>query len=414
MVFSNFNNPIVFEVLGFACNLYQIDRFEFFKVAEYLRSIFKKHSDIQDSQIIQLLLEYDARLDQVENNECVTQSQSVNATKYDWFDEVGKDDELDVFDLIQLSLAEEAEPNVEPEIRKQRYKYEKRYKTELWKHQNEVYICERSEALENFGPLFEKILSIVLGFRNYDFIISVFRYWSRHSQITSRQMEAVVGIALCNGLFIDARLYAGRAKPEWVEPYFEAHQSADLAERKRKQKVKRDADKSQALWMKERKQAEEREQTEANKANKSVRVELSAMNRLGSLAEVDILMARVFPSMNRTEASKRAAFGGHGSYAMRNCLAFVAFGKPPSQVWQGTSAKPQSDEKSDHWLAIIGSSIDEPQQAPPPTDRHFQLDDLDDLVDPIDPIEFFFRSPISTNQPLDGALPANTDIRNTQ
>lgn len=199
----------------------------------------------------------------------------------------------------------------------------------------------------NPGPVFTKLLSMIPTgkLRDRNFIESLAQYWLTEGWLSRKQVTKMAVIAAQHGEFVEERHYVGRSMDEWRSPYIlaqqrriaearaaaEAHALAAVAERKEKERVRKDA----------------------KHTNDKVKRALRAMELQGRLNELDALVAAVFPTANASVQAKAIAFAGHGSKELRACIAAVAFHKPPAQVWVNSGSARQPDADSAVWQAVV-------------------------------------------------------------
>jgi hypothetical protein len=129
-----------------------------------------------------------------------------------------------------------------------------------------------------------------------------------------------------------------------VQPYIEAA----LRERAEHQARIRAAEAAQEA----ERRARERVKAAARDANRQMRAALEEKEQAGLLDQLDALVAEIFPGTSTSPSARATAFAGHGSQALRACIAALAFGRPPSKVWDAAGSHRQPDAASDAWMTV--------------------------------------------------------------
>ncbi len=206
------------------------------------------------------------------------------------------------------------------------------------------------EAEANPGPVFEELLGMIAGNdtktrRDRQFVESLGEHWLKHGWLSRKQVGSMADIAARQGLFVEARNYVGTSMDCWLRPYRDAERRRAIEDRAKALELR--ASREAALRESERIKAETRD------ANREVRRGLQEMERAGKLDGLDELVSAVFPGTNLSPASKTAAYTGSGSRSLRACIAALAFGKPPSDVWQSGERRSQLGADSEEWTILI-------------------------------------------------------------
>lgn len=205
----------------------------------------------------------------------------------------------------------------------------------------------RTPANANAGPIFFALQKAIPkdNYRDQHFIESLFQFWLSKGWLSSSQVAKLAEVATRHGQYIEQRHYVGKAIDEWTEPYVK-EQHRLLQEQLAAQKA------HAAAAATERKRVEDAKALVRN-ANRKVKAAIKEIASAGGLAELDALVATVFPNVNCDEMAKAVAFAGSGSKELRTCIALVAYGKPPSSVWQQPGNLRQPDAESEIWLNLI-------------------------------------------------------------
>jgi hypothetical protein len=207
---------------------------------------------------------------------------------------------------------------------------------------------ERSrEANANAGPVFEALLRATSekDVHGRAFIENILKHWLTHGWLSTKQVAAVARIGERYGHFVQERHYIGTALEVWTTPYIER-----LNEQRAADQAAHDA---RILAAREVQAEKERAKASIRDQNRKARTAIKGIEMEGGLAELDALVAAVFPHVNRGEAAKALAFAGSGSKKLRVCTAMVAFGQPPSSVWSQSATRQQPDAQSDLWQTLV-------------------------------------------------------------
>lgn len=205
------------------------------------------------------------------------------------------------------------------------------------------------EAKENPGPMLERLLALVQGadaraWRDRNFAVALSEYWLKQGWLSRKQCDSAAEIASRHGVFIQALDYVGMSTDAWLRPYRDAilRREAEAHARARELAAEREAVRRES----------ERLKAQVRDANREVRRVLDEMEAAGRLVGLDALVAAVFPETTVSKAAKASAFAGAGSKCLRACVAALAFGMPPSLVWQGRKGVVQPGPDSEVWMAL--------------------------------------------------------------
>lgn len=206
---------------------------------------------------------------------------------------------------------------------------------------------ERSrEASANVGPVFEQLLSLIpVNKRERGFVVKLWNFWLKHGCLSNGQVTTLAEIGAKNGLYVEGSHYVGTSLDEWRRPYVEAalRRQAEDEARARAVQVARD----------EERRERERAKAIVRDANQNVKVRLNEMVQNGDLSGLDTLVNEVFPGTSVSASAKASAFAGRGSHSLRLCIAALAFGRPPSQVWATDGSYRQLGSDSEEWQLLI-------------------------------------------------------------
>lgn len=205
----------------------------------------------------------------------------------------------------------------------------------------------RIAANANAGPVFVTLLRAISkkDMRERVFIEKLFQHWLAHGWLSSKQVAAMAEIGSRCGEFIELRHYIGTALNEWLAPYVQQQKQA-LADEWA-------AHQSLVLAMQNEMMEKERAKEAIRVENRKAKAAIKEIQTAGGLAELDALVAAVFPNINCKDMAKEAAFAGSGSKELRACTAMVAFGKPPASVWKNTGTARQPDAGSEIWQTLV-------------------------------------------------------------
>lgn len=203
---------------------------------------------------------------------------------------------------------------------------------------------------ENPGPMLQRLLGLpfdedVKGWRAQQFARKLAEYWLKHGWLSVKQCDSAAEIASQHGVFIKAIDYVGTSPDMWLRPCRESvlRRQAENKAQERKMLEERAHARKEA----------ERIKIEVRDANREVRRALDQLEADGKLDELDALVATVFPGTLLSKSAKSAAYAGAGSKGLRTCIAALAFGKPPSLVWQGRKGIVQPGPDSQTWKELI-------------------------------------------------------------
>lgn len=210
---------------------------------------------------------------------------------------------------------------------------------------------ERSqEASANVGPVFEQLLELLpSNKRERGFVRSLAAYWLNHGWLSSKQVATLAEIAAKNGLYVEGRHYVGTPLDEWRQPYIDAALRRQAEEEAQARAVRAARD--------EERRERERAKAIVREANQNVKVRLNEMAKNGDLSSLDTLVNEVFPGTSVSEPAKASAFAGRGSHSLRLCIAALAFGRPPSQVWATDGSYRQLGSDSEEWRLLISHPV---------------------------------------------------------
>lgn len=181
------------------------------------------------------------------------------------------------------------------------------------------------------------------------FLKQLANYWLSNGWLSSKQVAAMALIASKHGEFIHQQHYVGMAMPEWTAPSYIERQKRKVAEERAEELARIEAEKLRRL-------AKEQAKKVLLDKNRLVKTALKELENAGGLAELDAVMAEVFPGVSSSYSARATAYAGCGSKALRVCIAAIAFGKPPALVWEegeGKGAVRQPDVDSEEWKALI-------------------------------------------------------------
>lgn len=206
------------------------------------------------------------------------------------------------------------------------------------------------EANADVGPVFEMLARIVpqKEMKDRHFSRELYGYWLSNGWLSSKQVAAMAVIATKYGEFIHQPHYVGKSMPEWTAPYIERHKrqvAADYAA----ELARVEAEKRQRIET-------ERVKKLLRDKNRLVKAALLALEDAGGLAELDAVVAQVFPGVSASYNARATAYAGTGSKALRVCVAAIAFGRPPALVWEeaaGKGAVRQPNADSEEWKTLV-------------------------------------------------------------
>jgi hypothetical protein len=202
------------------------------------------------------------------------------------------------------------------------------------------------EASANIGPVFEQLLALLpSNKRERGFVQSLAAYWLNHGWLSSKQVTTLAEIAAKNGLYVEGRHYVGAPLDEWRQPYIDAALRRQAEEEAQARAVRAARD--------EERRERERAKAIVRDANQNVKVRLNEMVQNGDLSDLDTLVNEVFPGTSVSAPAKASAFAGRGSHSLRLCIAALAFGRPPSQVWATDGSYRQLGSDSEEWQLLI-------------------------------------------------------------
>lgn len=202
------------------------------------------------------------------------------------------------------------------------------------------------EANANVGPVFEQLLALLPANKHErGFVESVAAYWLSHRWLSSKQVTTLVEIGARNGLYVEGRHYVGASLEEWRQPYIEAALRRQAEEESQARAVRAARD--------EERREHERAKAMVRDANQNVKLRLNEMVQHGNLSGLDALVNEVFPGTSVSAPAKATAFAGRGSHSLRLCIAAMAFGRPPSQVWATDGSYRQLGSDSEAWKLLI-------------------------------------------------------------
>jgi hypothetical protein len=205
---------------------------------------------------------------------------------------------------------------------------------------------ERSTPADaNAGPMFEALYRAAPDDEGKTFVYKVYEFWLNNKWLSSKQMDVVAGIAKKCEFPLNQHVYVGAAQDDWVKPYVDSR----LAAQRRRNEEGQAA--IQAKY--DAAQEQRRLRTEAKEENRRVKVFLQELEQSGALGGLEALAKAVFPTASVSAQVKTAAFAGAGSNKLRICVAALAFGKPPSEVWTENGCFHQPGADSEHWQALM-------------------------------------------------------------
>lgn len=205
----------------------------------------------------------------------------------------------------------------------------------------------RTPANANAGPIFFALLKAIPkeNYRDQYFIESLFQYWLSKGWLSSSQVAKLAEVATRHGQYIEQRHYVGQAMDEWTEPY--------VREQHRVLQEQLAAQNARAAAAAAAKKRAEETKALVRDANRKVKAAIKEIASAGGLAELDALVAAVFPNVTCSDMAKAVAFAGSGSRELRACIGLVAYGKPPSSVWQQPGNRLQPNAESEIWLTLV-------------------------------------------------------------
>jgi len=219
---------------------------------------------------------------------------------------------------------------------------------EKFKRRDEMDQERGTPANANAGPIFSALLDAIPkgDFREQHFIESLFnKSWLSQGWLSSSQVARLAKVAARHGHYIEQRHYVGKALDEWTEPY--------AREQHRFLQEQIGAQKARAVVAAMEKKRKEDAKALVRSANRKVKAAIKEIADAGGLAELGALVAAVFPNVICSDMAKAVAFAGSGSKELRTCIALVAYGKPPSLIWQQPGNLRQPDIESEIWLTLV-------------------------------------------------------------
>jgi hypothetical protein len=203
------------------------------------------------------------------------------------------------------------------------------------------------EANANPAPIFDRLLKLIPEgkYRERKFIQDLKDHWITKGRLSQKQVASLEKTAERWGEYIAGHHYVGTAMIEWREPY--------LKERKQREQEHRATLKAYKAAAESERLAAEQRRAQTKKTNSAASQTLRKMDAEGCFQTLPALVHAVFPGTIFNEGAKVRAFAGSGSREVRVCVAALAFGKPPNEIWMKSGTGAQPDQASPHWQTLI-------------------------------------------------------------
>jgi len=204
-----------------------------------------------------------------------------------------------------------------------------------------------SQAKENAAPIFLNLLSSLPedAVKERSFVSDIWQQWLARGWLSSKQAHSVAEIGLNFGIYINRSLYVGAAQDEWRVPYIEAQRKRFAEQRL--------LARQRLAEIEQKRRAQIAAQAAIREKNRRVAATLKSDIFAVKLSGLEEFVTQIFPETNLSKGSLTAAYSGGGAKALRICISALAYGLPPSKVWENSASHVQPDESSDIWKVLI-------------------------------------------------------------